>query len=836
MLALVLVGSTLAIGTVHPTTMLAVAMGAGAALALAAGDGLDNDDAPSLWPAVTLLALAAFTAVQLLPLPLSWLRVLATTNADIWERALLPLGETPGYTPISLDPGATMMEVLRWMTYAAVYVAAVVVARERSARFGVLLVFVSAVIAALTTVTHGLVGAEKVYGLYEPSFRPRPWHVGPLLNPNNLSGYLNLGLFCGFGLVLSDKAPAPRWLLGVGIAVILGVNVTTSSRAGLAVLLVALMVFGLVIEATRWRSIRRRPLLLRARVIVGSTLALGLVLAFLAGTKEVWNEIVDKNLEKLAMWDWLWEMAGSYPWLGTGRGAFESVSPAFQPGRSGVVYTHAENFVFQWIIEWGAPVALGALVAFGFQLRPRRLGVGRSALAAGAWVGTIALLLHSLLDLALEVPAVMIALVVVVGSLRGDSRLSRTRREAPRLGSSALERLIAASALAFVGALAGTALMSIPDLATEREQVQTALLASTPPRTAEQQRTLRERLRAAMKRHPADPYFPLIGATAAWQDRSENPIPWLQRTLERALINGRAHLLLAYVLRELGSHRQSLLELRLAVDGDPELVNVAARLALSWSKNIDDVLVAVPTGDARAQSLDSLGRMATDREVGRACDELALEANPGLLGPRERLARDVIDKLDSAACRGADACDRELNAHIEALETTHPTNSTAPRLRALRLAALGKADEAERHLAEACTRVDDRSPCLRARMNMAKELDDRERLIAAAKAWKATVCARRKRCAQAALTVGDIHAGRKEWGAAMENYKQAARDDESVAALSRLASAASSAGMHGQAVRALERALELPGAADDAQLEKRLAAARQKLVRPLIER
>ncbi|MEQ9323169.1 MAG: tetratricopeptide repeat protein, partial [Polyangiaceae bacterium] len=563
-------------------------------------------------------------------------------------------------------------------------------------------------------------------------------------------------------------------------------------------------------------------------------LALGLLLAFLAGTQQIYDEIVDKNVEKLAMWDWLWEMAGTFSWVGIGRGAFESVSPAFQPSHGGIVYTHAENFVFQWVVEWGAPVALAAVVVFGWQLRPRRLGVGRSALSAGAWVGVAALLLHNLLDLALEVPAVMIALAVVVGSLSGDSRVHRASLEAPKLTEQTSHRVLMASSVVFVLALVGAGLMSIPDLATERKEVRLRLLASSPPRGPEQREALRTSLRDAMTRHPAEPYFPLAGAMVAWQDRSENPIPWIQRALERALKNGRAHLLLAYVLRDLGADKQALLELRLAVDADRELVGVAASRALAWATSVEELLVAVPTGVARAQSLDTLGRMASDRDVGRVLDRLALETQPELAAPRERLARDVISKLGSPECRTDDACDDQLSGHIAALEAANPNDSTAVRLRAERLIALGKADEAEQYLAEQCTKMDDRSRCLHARVRAAGLVDDRERLISAAKAWQSSVCAQRKRCAEAAMTIGDLHAGRREWGAAIENYKRAVREDESVSALSKLAGAASAAGMHAQAVRALERALKLPGGADDAGLKKRLATARQQLVRPLI--
>jgi tetratricopeptide (TPR) repeat protein len=837
LVALSVLGSVLVIGAVHPPVMLTVGAAASAAFVLALRLRLGRLPAtPALWPALTLAALAAFTAVQLVPLSLDCLRAIAPGNADVWERALLPFEEVPSYTPISLDPGATSLEAVRWLSYAGVYAGAAVLAAKRGPQFGLGLVFLSGVLAALATVGHGLVGATEVFGIYEPSFRPRPWHVGPLLNPNNLSAYLNLALFCGFGLVLHDQPHAPRWLHAVGIAVVLGVNVTAASRAGLAVLPVALLAFAITIEVARRRSVHTSAMLSRARGLLGATLALGLLLALLAGTKQIWHEIVDKNIEKLAMVGWLEEMASSFAWVGIGRGAFESVSPAFQPNKGGIVYTHAENFVLQWAIEWGIPVTLIALLVFGWQLRPGALGVGRNVMATGGWVGIVAVLLHNLLDLGLEVPALMLALSAVLGSLWGDRSRKIARKRQARIRRRSANIAVAGTGVVSLLVLTGAGLASMPDLAAERHALREQLLATKAPRTPETRNDLRARLREAMRRHPAEPYFPMVGGTLAWQEGDENPMPWLQRALERSLVNGRAHLLLAHVLMDIPARSQALLELRLAVDGDPRLVNVAAELALRWATSLDELLVAVPIGEARAQSLDSLGRMAKDRAIGVACDRLALETNPELIGPHARLAQDLIRELGSASgCDDRAACERELQSHIMAIEAANPDDSTAPRLRGQRLLALDQLDEAERYLAESCPKYRDGDRCSRARVEAAAKLEDRERLVAAGRALLSLVCVHKERCAETAVWLGDLHAGRSEWGAAIGNYERAARDNETPETLSKLAWAASRAGKHAQAARALERALALRGG-NDPDLLKRLAEEREKLIRPTFGR
>jgi tetratricopeptide (TPR) repeat protein len=330
--------------------------------------------------------------------------------------------------------------------------------------------------------------------------------------------------------------------------------------------------------------------------------------------------------------------------------------------------------------------------------------------------------------------------------------------------------------------------------------------------------------------------------------------------LERSLVNGKAHLLLAQVLMSAPSRSQALLELRLAAESDPTLTSRAAQLALKWAVGRDELLSAVPHGQGRAQSLDSLGALATDRAMGAHCDRLALELDAKLLGPHERLGADLVKVLgalatcpDGALCDAAKAkltpgvlgeqgacadrasCEAALEAHIAAIERAEPRRSSAARLRASRQAAIGKADEAERILGEECEQYDDYEICLRERVQVAAQIQAPERLLAAEKALLGAVCSQRESCAETATWAGDLHAGRGEWGAAVNSYKAAVRDGENADRLVKLATAASKTGMHAQAARSLEQALRLRGSKDPA-LEKFLSDERDLALGTVIGR
>src|SRR5262249_4704283 len=146
---------------------------------------------------------------------------------------------------------------------------------------------------ALVTVAHGLLGATKVFGVYEPQFAAPAWHIGPLLNPNNLAGYLNLGIFCGLGLLLIREPVLPPTAVGLGVAMLVGVEVTSASRGGMLTLVLGIALFSVFL----WSGARRhRQGFSRSRTLrwmLGSAIGGGALLALLASTTHTWGELDD---------------------------------------------------------------------------------------------------------------------------------------------------------------------------------------------------------------------------------------------------------------------------------------------------------------------------------------------------------------------------------------------------------------------------------------------------------------------------------------------------------------------------------------------------------------
>src|SRR5580704_16839379 len=170
-LATAIAGSALALGTVHTVTLCFVTT----ALAAAAVLAWWNNSSSRIRSSATLLFLCAvghvaYTAFQCLPLPSRVLAAVAPHNGDVWSRALMPLhAPGPQWAPITLDPIATHIELLKGVAYLLAYLAALSVAHRRSGTsFLTAVIVLTGVAIATSALVHSIVGATRVFGVYKP--------------------------------------------------------------------------------------------------------------------------------------------------------------------------------------------------------------------------------------------------------------------------------------------------------------------------------------------------------------------------------------------------------------------------------------------------------------------------------------------------------------------------------------------------------------------------------------------------------------------------------------------------------------------------------------------
>ena len=888
MLVLSIVGCVLAIGTIHAPTLLvatAVCVATGTLAIWTCRTHVHRW--PVTLPVGVVVVATAFTLMQAIGLPAGWVAWLASNNAEVWSHALDPLGQPgPRWHPISLDPGATWSRVLHGVCYVSVLLAATVVGFRRRARYVVSTVFVSALLAGAVTLAHGLFGVTKVFGVYQPVHTFAVWHIGPLLNANHLAGYLNLGAMCGLGLLIRRRQTTPRWLIGFGVAVLVGLTVSTASRA--AVLLMPLGVLVLLLMH-RWHYRTSgdsggpwtRALML---LVVGY----GVVLAALGLTTKQWDELLTRDLSKLSILSWARQLVWDHRWLGIGRGAFETVYPAYRPTFGHELWTHPENLWVQWASEWGVVFAALVMVCFAWILRPRGLGATRSSAAAGAMAGIWILVAQNVVDFSLEIPGVTVAVIALLGACWAEARtvsqcsrgrakhgegfascglraayqsigaavgrwFSRMRRrDGARKGGIGRERdavmlrkarrttVVAMVLFAAVGAcgLAVAARRIMPTALEER-----LAFGKYAVNTKLSKQDFRNLLRDAMLRHPAEAFLPLAGAERSWRMHEGDPLPFLERALTRASVYGRAHFLLAEVLFTRNATSQAMMELKYACRDEKALVSSAIGLALHHGVQGSGLDRLVPDEgrypDQALTVLDTLGAWMHERDakVADDFDRRAMQLDPNRLAPRERYGYRVVARLQQS---GLDEAQRKtLAENVEAqaawLRRMEPRKSRGLRLEASLHVAQGRVMQADELLSKGCDEVTDRYVCMKARVPILVQLGQADALREWLNATAIAGCTGMRQCVESYRWLADFHQARNNAGGAVNALAKLTRYDSADAKVwERLGDLNMGLGLFGQATRSYEKAVKLRP--DDAQLRGKLDTSRGKLLPGLLQR
>ena len=830
LLAVLLVGSVLAVGTVHIPTLLAIS-----ALALigAAVEVVALRRVP--WPAVVLAGFGLFSAAQAISLPAGLVARVSPASATVWLRCLIPFGEpAPGSFSLSLDPSASIAEALKWVTYASVYVLAMRTRARRGSVWLTVLLFGSVTFVALVTLLHGIADLSELYGLYQPDFTPGRWNVGPLLNSNNLAGYAILGLFAGGALLVSGRSPLPRLAVMIGIGIISAALCLSGSRAGVLSALIAgaLAMAGLV----RARGTR---VSMRGLIWGIAPIAIGAVIAVALGAGDQAGQFASLDVRrKVSVWLWSLPMIHEHALFGVGRGAFET---AFQSYREAldydwaIVITHAENFVVQWIAEWGVPVGLGAVVVIvGYVVREWYRSTG-DRLRFVLMTGLVGLFLQNLADLGLEVPALAIAAVVALAA--GERSAPPLADEsAKRMGKLAVLGMAPAFAL-WVAAIVWSRMpvelerrqMSVgygelvlrnrDESASADELAGAAELArvgelelghASQRSTSEERAQFRTRLRQAVLRHPSEAFFPLLGALVAGRTRNGNALTWIARSLELAPTNGPVHLVLAELMQSHGATAQAMLHLRLAARYDHTLAGAVSTRAAAWAPSVDVLMQAIPDGSYGEGVLLDACPKEQQIELKLDCFRRASQRSPGTPRFQLALAESLLTTIHAGLppCKDqlVEQCAAEAEVAIRSAGRADPTAWRPGYLLSKVLLARGDTVGAAQLLTRTCPANFEGDECWHDALSLAIKGGATDAISKAANALATKECDGMESCANMySALASELEAGGQPT-LASKFYIKAAEAEPSAARWLQVAELAAKVQLNGVARAALDRA------------------------------
>ncbi|GAB3274077.1 O-antigen ligase family protein [Parahaliea aestuarii] len=392
-------------------------------------------------PALFLLVAAlAWMCLQIVPLPPAWIAVLSPEAMRVHELS----GSSP---TLSLNPFASRAALFESLSLVLVFCLTLVLvnSRQRLRALSIVLI-VSGVCQAAYGSLMTLSGLE--YGFVVEKEAYRGVATGTFVNRNHLAGYLELCLAVGIGLLLSELAQerSPHWRAGVrrflqsmlgrkgllrlSLVVMVIALVLTRSRMGNIAFFASLGITGLLYLSAR-RRITRSGLLFFASLLVVDLLIVGnffgveKVVQRLQETSAVTehrDEVVQESLQIIA----------DYPLSGTGAGSYYSTYPSYSTGVVPQVYDHTHNDYVEIASELGLVgfALLAAAVIYCLYLALRALFRRRDPVMQGCAfacvMGTLALLIHSLTDFNLQIPAnaALFVVILALGVISASGRFA----------------------------------------------------------------------------------------------------------------------------------------------------------------------------------------------------------------------------------------------------------------------------------------------------------------------------------------------------------------------------------------------------------------------------
>jgi len=240
---------------------------------------------------------------------------------------------------------------------------------------------------------------------------------GPYINHNHYAGLMEMLIPIAAAFVLSSsESQSWRTLLRFSILVPVAALLLSGSRGGMIALLGEILILSAVVHKfSRTPGRKARATLVGVGIVAAALLFFWMdpgevsqrltTVAKLAQSPEATlGERTMVAIDSLRIWR-------DHPWLGTGLGSFETAYPRYRSFPGDAVYDHAHNDYAEALAETGlvgAGLMLGGLLLFlrlAFRQLAERLRNEVGWIQLGAALGCCGLLIHSLVDFNLHIPA-----------------------------------------------------------------------------------------------------------------------------------------------------------------------------------------------------------------------------------------------------------------------------------------------------------------------------------------------------------------------------------------------------------------------------------------------
>lgn len=389
------------------------------------------------WPGYVFVGLFVFIFIQIIPSPNFLVKIFSPsiyTFRDLYSFDFSAIK----FMSFSLMPSHTLREGLELLSY---FLLGFLIIKSITRRKQIMRIFSLLVIMGIFEAFYGMLELynrnprilfyKKIYNLDAVT--------GTFVNRNHLSGYLEMIIPLAIGLIiarislfslarmkwreklirLSERGLSTNMLITAGIIVMSLAIILSKSRSGVFLLIfifilffeLTVLYFGMVRFQQKWI----KNFLMFSFLII-------IIISFYIG--------IEATIERFAMdkllhggrpiyWSNVTSIVGDFPLFGTGLGTFASVYPAYEENRMPGHLSHAHNDFLEYLSELGV---VGMILLFGgilfmgvssFLIWRVRRHPEVKGLAMGGIVAIVVILIHSITDFNLHIPANMVLFTVV---------------------------------------------------------------------------------------------------------------------------------------------------------------------------------------------------------------------------------------------------------------------------------------------------------------------------------------------------------------------------------------------------------------------------------------
>jgi O-antigen ligase len=310
---------------------------------------------------------------------------------------------------LSAYPYLTKIELLKWGAYVLLFFLT-------SESFGaasqeiqlILFLVLLGFCVSLFAIVQNFTSDGKLYWMRPLLHGGAPF--GPYVNRDDFAGFVELTAPLGVALLFLGALRREKLVtLALLTVVPVGALVLCASRGGIASFFFESV---LLLLLARGRQVGRMQLL--ATAVFGLLAAIFIVWLGVGEAVQRFERLTPSGISRdrrVSIYRDTWEIFVQHPWAGTGLGTLVAVYPRYESFYDGLIVDHAHNDYLELLADAGLAGGICGLAFIGLlfwrgltRLRACERRLDR-AICAGALTACAGLLLHSLVDFNLHIPA-----------------------------------------------------------------------------------------------------------------------------------------------------------------------------------------------------------------------------------------------------------------------------------------------------------------------------------------------------------------------------------------------------------------------------------------------